>query len=244
MNTLPQPSSVQHEGITDVRQFFNELSHSYDDVINRAIPLYQEMFETLVAFTFLPKPAPLHIVDIGCGTGNLSLLLSKLYPNARFTLVDLSSELLEQAEKKLKAQSPNTEVTYLEQNAVTLQLPQASVDWVVSTFALHHIPKPEEKATVYANAFKALKPGGVFRCIDGCLGLPHEAYVANTEGWTGLSRAKGATEEQLALWLEHERAFDHFEPLTFHLTRLQQAGFSHVDCYWKKFHWTLFGGSK
>lgn len=45
---------------------------------------------------------PQHILEVGCGTGRNLLSLAKRFPEAQITGVDLSSDMLERANKKLK----------------------------------------------------------------------------------------------------------------------------------------------
>lgn len=52
---------------------------------------------------------PSSILEIGCGTGLLSTQIVKKFPSANFTFTDLSANMLEIAEKKLKMQHPDTQ---------------------------------------------------------------------------------------------------------------------------------------
>ena len=57
----------------------------YDDFIRRVVPRYDEMTERLLEC--LP-PAPARVLELGCGTGNLSLRLCNTFRDAELTFVD------------------------------------------------------------------------------------------------------------------------------------------------------------
>lgn len=226
-----------------VEAFFSRISGDYDAAIMRAIAPYCDILQALLDTLPFASDAPLRIVDLGCGTGNLSRLLAEAFPRATFTLVDLSPEMLDATARKLQHDNPSVPLTLLNDDFTRLSLPEASQDLIVSSFALHHIPLAAQKQALYAAIRGWLAPGGLFRCADGCLGVPHHVYETHTRHWTAMARAKGATQAEIDLWLQHERDFDHFEPLASHLAWLTAAGFADVDCYWRKHLWAVFGAS-
>jgi tRNA (cmo5U34)-methyltransferase len=225
-----------------VRSFFDELSSEYDASIQRLIPQYQEIFETLVTYSFLDRQAPLRVLELGCGSGNLSLFIAHLFPNARLTLVDLSPEMLVQAKAKLSAHL--NRVTFQQANFLEVDLPENGFDWTVSSFALHHLPDPE-KQVVYKHIHQWLQPGGILRIADGTAILPAEhgkPYLHTT--WMAAAKEAGASDEECKLWMEHTQQYDHFASLHHHFQWLHDTGFSEVDCYWKKLHLAVFGAQK
>jgi len=71
---------------------------SYDSLIRRAVPRYDEIIERLIAY--LP-PRANRVLELGCGTGNLTLALSARYSTASLTLVDASPEMLSVTRQRL-----------------------------------------------------------------------------------------------------------------------------------------------
>src|SRR5215216_6509623 len=70
--------------------YFGSMVDSYDSLIRRAVPRYDEMTARLLEY--LPRNAD-RVLELGCGTGNLSLQLARSFPNAALTLVDASPEM-------------------------------------------------------------------------------------------------------------------------------------------------------
>ena len=102
-----------------------------------------------------PRPAD-SCVDLGAGTGFVTMALAPLVSSV--LAVDISpamaSALAEQAAADGLA-NVSTQVADL----VEFQLPPASTDLVVSSYALHHLVDPDKRALV-ARAAQWLRPGG------------------------------------------------------------------------------------
>ena len=81
--------------------FFDSLTDDYTATIERCFPRYREMLWALL--DYLPemeqRPA---VLELGTGTGNLTVLLAERYPEAPVTAVDLSEESLEVCRDRLQ----------------------------------------------------------------------------------------------------------------------------------------------
>ena len=81
-----------------IEKFYNDISKEYTDSVERCVPKYKEMLSML--FIYLPeKYTPKSILELGCGTGNLTSLISKHFPSAKIFTVDIS-ERNERKERK------------------------------------------------------------------------------------------------------------------------------------------------
>lgn len=236
-----------------VGSFFDQVSAEYDDSIRKAIPPYQEMFEALIGYC-TPLPAseqrqpPLRILELGCGTGNFSLLLRAQFPQAELVLVDLSQDMLKQAEHKLQHLKTTPEAAvgpmqFLSSGFMDLEFEPSQFDLVISSMALHHL-LDEEKTVLYQRIFSWLKPNGLFRCADEALAVPALIHERQMSQWEVMSRASGATDSDIALWSQHAEQYDHYASLADHFRWLQASGFEWVDCYWRKLMWSVFGAQK
>ncbi len=94
-----------------------------------------------------------NVVDLGCGAGLLTNMLSALGHNV--TGVDQSSSTLEVARKFDKSKK----VHYLKADAMATPLPASTFDAVCAMDLLEHIEKPQN---VIQEAARLLKPGGLF----------------------------------------------------------------------------------
>src|ERR1051325_4609388 len=70
--------------------FFGGMVDRYDSLIRRAVPRYDEMTSRLLEY--MPASAA-QVLELGCGTGNLTLGLLRRYPQARVVTVDAAEEM-------------------------------------------------------------------------------------------------------------------------------------------------------
>ena len=82
---------TKHEMPTSASGYFGSMAESYDSLIHRAVPRYDEMIARLL--DYLPRDAR-RVLELGSGTGNLSLRLAESLPRAALTLVDGSEEMI------------------------------------------------------------------------------------------------------------------------------------------------------
>lgn len=99
------------------------------------------------------------VLEIGCGTGNLTARVRRAAPTAQVTGIDPDPRALARALRK----SP--EVTFERGYAQELPCADATFDRVLSSMMLHHLD-PEVLNTAVAEAFRVLCPGGSLHIVD------------------------------------------------------------------------------
>lgn len=103
-----------------------------------------------------PGPASgAHILDIGCGTGDLTADLARLVPEGRVTGLDISHPLLERARQQRGA-GEHANIEFLQGDAATWR-PDQPADAVVSRFGVMFFEQPTE---AFRNIRAMLAPGG------------------------------------------------------------------------------------
>jgi len=106
------------------------------------------------------------VLDLACGPGPLILELAPLYPDVRFIGADLSPTMLGYLAIEAKARGLDN-VTTLEEDIRTLpSIDLGSVNLVISTSALHHLPDEESLRRVFQRISKVLLPSGGFYLFD------------------------------------------------------------------------------
>lgn len=110
--------------------------------------------------------APGRIVDLGCGSGVTGGALLDVWPDARLVAVDFSPPMLEKARQAF-AGRPNVSVVEgdLADRDLMRRIADDPVDVVISSFAIHHIARADQRA-LYADVLEVLGPGGVFVNIE------------------------------------------------------------------------------
>lgn len=216
--------------------YFGDMVESYDSLIRRAVPRYTEMSERLI--DYLPD-TPNAILELGCGTGNLSLLLSEKFPDATLTLVDASSEMLEITRARLSKTFPEQaqRANYLLSKFEDLNLEAKSFDVVTSCISLHHV---KDKLPLYEKVFDVLRPNGTFRFADQMRGVTDWNHEKNWQRWLEFCREPdNCNEKEIESLLEHAVKHDFYTPLTEHFRMLTEVGFTSVDCVWRNLIWGI-----
>jgi ubiquinone/menaquinone biosynthesis C-methylase UbiE len=103
------------------------------------------------------------VLEIGCGTGNLALLVKRRYPDAQ--VVGLDPDPLALARARRKADRAGLLVRWDRCTAGELPYPDASVDRVLSALMFHHLDETE-KARTLAEVRRVLRPGGRLHLVD------------------------------------------------------------------------------
>ncbi len=186
------------------------------------------------------------ILDLGSGTGSISILLSQ--KGYQLTNLDFSEEMISQAKKKYnKAQA--------EADFVTMDIRdikyQEEFDVAMSTFdTLNYFTDQEELAGIFKSTFDAVKPGGIFVFdmntkykFKKILG--EEVYTYNTDDlvyiWENYYDSQDRIIDiDLSFFLKkegsmYERFQEHhiqkYYPVSEVKNYLKKAGFTAIDVY-------------
>jgi SAM-dependent methyltransferase len=134
--------------------------------------------------TMLAQLVPGQVVlDLGSGAG-LDVLLSarRVAPGGHAYGLDMTDEMLELAKRNaLKAGVANA--TFLKGTIENVPLPDSSVDVVISNCVIN---LAEDKGAVIKEAFRVLRPGGLFAVADMVELEPLDPTIKNElESWAG-----------------------------------------------------------
>ncbi|WP_044518984.1 class I SAM-dependent methyltransferase [Mycolicibacterium septicum] len=102
------------------------------------------------------------VVEIGCGTGNLTVRAKKACPGADIVGTDPDPRALRRAERKAKGM---TGIGFTRAYAQELPFDDGEFDRALSSMMLHHL----DEATKIAAArelFRVLRPGGSLHVVD------------------------------------------------------------------------------
>ncbi len=120
------------------------------------------------------------MLDVGCGSGRLLIEASRRFPECRFHGVDATPGMIDRA--RTAAAEQNSPVTFNTGLVQTLPFDDASLDAVVSSFLIHHLPD-EIADDAFVEMNRVLKPGG--RLVIADYGRPESlwGYIASFPMW-------------------------------------------------------------
>ncbi len=139
---------------------FKALTRFYDPVV-RFTTRERSVKRALIENSRVPQGAT--VVDLGCGTGTLTVWLKQQYPSARVIGLDADPAILEFA--RAKADAAAIDVEFVEGDASDIPFATRSVDRIVSSLFFHHL-QPNIKKRVLSESFRVMAEGGELHISD------------------------------------------------------------------------------
>lgn len=103
------------------------------------------------------------VLDLGCGTGTLAIMMKRSVPAALVTGLDADEQIL--AIAGTKAEQAGVNIRFDHGLASGLPYPDRSFDIVVSSFVIHHLTSAD-KVRAFKEMHRLLQPGGWFHILD------------------------------------------------------------------------------
>ena len=107
------------------------------------------------------------VLDLGCGTGTLTVMLKRSTPGAEIVGLDGDPQVLSIA--RAKAASADVKIQWNHGMAYRLPYDGESFDSVLSSLVIHHLSRADKLRT-FREVRRVLKPGGALQIVD--FGVP------------------------------------------------------------------------
>lgn len=130
---------------------FNKAVNTYD----RYAVVQKRMAQQLLKTVTTRRPEAVDILEIGCGTGSLTQLLTKNYPRSRITAIDLADKMVDAARSRI---GTRTGIRFLVADAEDPSWDSGLYDLVVSNATFQWFNRPEQTLRLLK---ERLKPGGL-----------------------------------------------------------------------------------
>jgi tRNA (cmo5U34)-methyltransferase len=221
----------------------------FDTGIRRLLPKYDEMLDVLASCI---SSANHRILELGCGTGELSLKVLKRYPSAEIVAVDYSPRMLDFARAKIESAGYAARWTGIEMDfGEWANNPNFSglgdrFNACISSLAIHHL-EDEMKLKLFQRIRESLNPDGCFWNADPMLAespAMRDIYQVAREEWAA---NQGETLAQIRANVGTSVAYGYSNPdrlatLSAQLEMLIEAEFETVAVPWKYYGMAVFGG--
>ena len=139
----------------EIRSLFNDLSPNYDR-LNRLFSLGMDVGWRNQLVAAVARQNPAKILDLACGSGDVTFMLRMSLPKAQIVGLDFSRPLLTQARDR-----GLSELT--EADALKLPFADGSFDTVTIAFGLRNF---SDRTAGLREIARVLKPGGVFGLLE------------------------------------------------------------------------------
>ena len=138
----------------------------YDPIMRRLYP-EDALKAALIAQAHIQSGQ--NILDMGCGTGTLTLMIKYTQPNVAVYGLDVDHQVLDIARRK--AEQAGETIVLQQGTATYLPYLDGTFERVFASLMLHHLTR-EDKRLAIRKAFRVLKPGGELHVADFC--KPHD----------------------------------------------------------------------
>ena len=220
--------------LASVQNFYDDINDQYTEYILRCVPRYVEMQWAIMHY--LPNALnPVNILEMGCGTGNLTKLIIKQYPNATIHIVDISEKMIESCKNELINQN---NIKYYCNDFRDLDSNIPNCDLVLSSISIHHI-NDNEKKSLFKRLHEKLTANGVFCYSDQFSSFENEIYRKNISQWKNESMQNGSSQAEWEMWMKHQDNHDYHTPLGEQTKWLKEAGFRNAECVWRHLLWSV-----
>jgi len=220
----------------------SENSDKYIKEFAGNIPYGSDQVEVILQIIKHLYGNPRSFLDLGCGNGFVAKIMLNEFANSKATLIDISSNMIEQAKMELA----DKECNYFQ---MSLEVPLTEYisepfDCIVSRFAIHHLPN-DRKKELYGEIHNLLTPGGIFVNIEHvqsstlAISAKYQELLINHLS-SKLNQDRAEFEANFT-----KRPNDNIlERVELQTGWLEEIGFENVDCYFKWYELAVFGGSK
>ncbi|NLI21946.1 MAG: class I SAM-dependent methyltransferase [Clostridiales bacterium] len=129
--------------------------------------LSRKIVEGLAQYVSVPDGGK--ILDVGCGSGALTIACAKRNPGCAVTGLDRWGKEYASYSRRLCESNARAEgvtnTVFVKGNAVRLDFPDGSFDAVTSNYVYHNVPA-RDRQKLLLETLRVLRPGGVFAIHD------------------------------------------------------------------------------
>lgn len=188
------------------------------------------------------------ILDLGTGDGVLVKNLYSVNKNIDVVVTDGSQDMLENAKENLKDIKNIKYICITFEDIIDNQFKEKKFDFIVSSFAIHHLLLDQKKA-FFKSLYNLLNPGGYFINIDTVSNTSKQYnkwYIDLWVEWIKRIQKENnlKTNYENIAYKASDRPENHYDPLDIQLQFLKDAGFSEVECHYKYGLFAIYSGKK
>lgn len=148
-----------------VNDVFHKVARRYDlmnDVMSAG--LHRLWKEAMVSWLNPPRREGWASLDVAGGTGDIAFrIVEASNRKAKVTVLDINGSMLEVGRDRANKRGLGERVDFVEANAEALPFEDGTFDAYTIAFGIRNVPRID---IALAEAFRVLKPGGRFLCLE------------------------------------------------------------------------------
>lgn len=213
-------------------------------------PFYMDAANYLVDVLEIVLPADAHIIEVSCGTGILAELILRRLPGVRLDVSDVSRETLGVVRKKTKRYKKR--IRFIKKDNSTYSF-TGSYDGIVTSNAMRLTFIDYKR--LYRNFHRILKRNGIALIAESDVLRRKKSFLADIGNflndvktkagsyhrWKAFGTSKSFTAEVDTA--DIRKVVRYYSP-SFHIGKLDAAGFNEAAVIYKKYHHMIIAGMK
>jgi len=161
LTSTPLSGQLTTPGVTDMSEHSRPYAIHSDDECER-LELQARLAKIEQHLRYLPVSPRSRVLDAGCGSGSMSRLIARSFPDAEVTGVDLREQYLDFARRSARSEHLQN-VQFQSADVFALPFADASFDVVWTKYLLQWLKEPERAL----NELKRVtRPGGIIVSCD------------------------------------------------------------------------------
>lgn len=219
-------------------QFDESVTSVFSDMLERSIPEYRTMRKCVLDLGCSILRPSTTVVELGCSNGDgLAEFVEKQGTRNRYLGVDVSSPMLEAARQRFHNEI-NQGLVRIERHDLRTGTPNMNAGLTLCILTLQFVPI-EYRQRIVSSIYESTIDGGALILVEKVLGSTAEIHEKMVSLYHSRKRASGYSEEEV------ERKRLSLEGVLVPVTSkwneelLRDAGFRHVDSFWR---WMNFAG--
>ena len=154
---------MQNKELPFLKEMFESIAPKYD-FLNRTLSLRQDLYWRRVLAFWTDIPINGKVLDIACGTGDVSIeIFRQKGPDVHIFGIDFSERMLFLAREKIKKLSFSSNIHLLAGNALNLPFKSETFNAATIAFGIRNIT---DKLSALKSFYKCLKPGGMLLVLE------------------------------------------------------------------------------
>jgi len=148
-----------------VNDVFHKVAKRYDlmnDLMSAG--MHRVWKDAMVAWLNPPRRPGWRVLDVAGGTGDIAFkIVEASHRNAHATVLDINGSMLSVGRDRAEKKSLSENTDFVEANAEELPFEDATFDAYTIAFGIRNVPRID---VALSEAFRVLKPGGRFLCLE------------------------------------------------------------------------------
>lgn len=208
----------------DIKEQFNLIAKEYDQGRRKFIPCFEDYYIKTTDFLATNIKAPEKVLDLGAGTGLLTMFWYQHFPDAEYILVDIAEDMINVSKQRFQGLN-NVSYQILD---YTKDFSFTGFDVIMSALSIHHLGHLQ-KQELFKNIFDNLSEGKMFVNYDQFCAGSKELDIWFDSYWENGLHNSGLSDRDIELWKER-RKLDRECSVEEEISMLESVGFKTVKC--------------